>query len=491
MNKINAIIINYNTKTSTCNCIKLLKENLQAIKSSIIVIDNASSDGSQQEIATKYPDIALIRNTMNKGFAFACNQAANLSRNADFLLFANSDTKPETDTVKKMIAFMKNNPSTAITGAKLINSNGSNQHSFSSWPDLTNELIGNRLLQIIKPEKYPSKHQKIKTPLKVQSIIGAFFIIRNDIFKQVKGFDERFFFFMEETDLCRKIINSNLDIIFHPEIKVTHLQGESANKNPEWSRHNFYRSKYQFLNKWNGKKILTIIYLKNITTITVKISIYLFFNILSLFLYKKLKNKFQIAYWLLKNHFLGFPPYIKTQKIHMESIPEKHLKQLDNELKVSDDFIFSITQKNTITVMLKSEKTLKKFINNHAMILSIGIPVLRISSLITIKKTDTLQRIGIEMSSIDNIEFLHDFLNKNEESQVGTRDNIFNMLKDIILTLEEKQVFLQNIQLNDFIISYKKETPDILEIFLINMTKVHFGFFFINKTDLTSLNKLF
>ena len=491
MNEVNAIIINYNTKTLTCNCIKLLKENLQGIKNSILVVDNASNDDSLNTIKKEHPDVSLIKNSINTGFAFACNQAANISYNADFLLFANSDTEPEANAIKKMLEFMKNNPLAAIVGAKLINPDGSIQHSFANWPCLTNEFLGTKLLQIINPEKYPKKSHKIKTHLKVTSVIGAFFMIRNDVFKQIKGFDERFFFFMEETDLCRKIINKKLDIIFNPEIEVTHLQGKSANKNPEWSRHNFYRSKYQFINKWDGKTILALIYLKNMTTISLKISFYFLLNILSLLLCKKLKIKLRISYWLLKNHFLGFPPYIKKQIINTKPIPQITLNNFKNELKIFNDYNILITQQDSVVIIFQKKQILKNFIKNHAKIQSIGIPVLNISSSFSMEGTGPFAGTGIEMKETANIEFLDDFLRNNQDTSIQIKDNIFNLLKTMILIMEKKQLFLKDIKLNDFIISHTKGAPDNFKIFLINMNKVHFGFFFIHKTDIKSLNKIF
>lgn len=302
MRKLLIIIINYNTKDLIDTCLKELMSLLNGLNYLITVVDNASNDGSIDLIKSKYKEVFLIENKKNIGFGAACNQAIKANPEYDYYLFVNSDTKPLKDSIRKMMEYMDKNPDCGILGSKLLNNDGSMQNSFANYPAFKTELFGKKIFQIINPKQNPHKRLKINSPLEVESVVGAFFMIRSKDFLNVSGFDERFFFFMEETDLCRQINLKGHKVIYHPEIQVIHYQGKSANKNPKWSRYNFYKSKYQFFKKWDGNLIFCIVYLINIFCFVIKSFFYLFINIITFFIIKHFREKFELASWLLSKH---------------------------------------------------------------------------------------------------------------------------------------------------------------------------------------------
>ncbi|EKD27784.1 MAG: glycosyltransferase family 2 [uncultured bacterium] len=308
MHSVNAVIINYNTKDLADQCIASLSAELKIFSSSLItVIDNASKDGSAELIKRKYPEVNLISNDSNMGFGRAANKAVQLSPESLYVLFVNTDTLPENGIVKKMYDYMEVNKNCGILSPRLLNEDLSYQNSVANWPSLYNEILGKRLCRLFFPAKYLDKTKEINTPIKVESVVGAFFMIRFECLKEVKGFDERYFFFLEETDLCRKMMGIKKDVIFNPFISIVHLQGASANKNKIWSRHNFFRSKYQFLKEWDGNFVLYTVYFKNFTVTFIKTLVYFIAACLFLFMNPEINQKLKVAAWLFVNHFKGFP----------------------------------------------------------------------------------------------------------------------------------------------------------------------------------------
>jgi GT2 family glycosyltransferase len=247
---ISVIIVNWNTKELLRNCLNSLYQTVHNLFLEIIVVDNASSDGSIAMLEKDFSSVIRIVNKKNRGFGAANNQALAIMK-GKYALLLNSDTVVTPEAVKKLWDFCETNEKAAIVCGQLLNADGTKQNSIASFPSLLTLAANMSLLEFLFPGRYPSKRYKRKSPIEVDSAIGACMMIRKKSLDKAGVFDERYFFFFEETDLAYTMRLKGWKIYHVPDALVYHLQGQSIGHNIS-SRIEFYRSRYQFLRKWHS-----------------------------------------------------------------------------------------------------------------------------------------------------------------------------------------------------------------------------------------------
>jgi hypothetical protein len=201
-------------------------------------------------LETEFPSVVRIVNKENKGFGAANNQAFAIMK-GKYALLLNTDTVVTPEAVKKIWDFCEANDKAAIVCGQLLNADGSKQNSIASFPGLLTLAANTSLLEYLFPGRYPSKRYKHTSPIEVDSAIGACMMIRKKALDAAGAFDERYFFFFEETDLAYTMRFQGWKIYQVPDALIYHLQGQSIGHNIS-SRIEFYRSRYQFLRKWHG-----------------------------------------------------------------------------------------------------------------------------------------------------------------------------------------------------------------------------------------------
>ncbi|HZI32972.1 MAG TPA: glycosyltransferase family 2 protein, partial [Candidatus Binatia bacterium] len=137
----------------------------------------------------------------------------------------------------------------AVAGAQLLNANGSRQNSIANFPTLATELLNKSLLRRLWPKKFPGKEQVFDAPVAVETVVGAFMLIRKSVWDMLGGLDERFFFFFEETDFCRQVRLKNLRVMHLPQVRVWHGQGQTAKQVSAAARIEYWRSRYTYFAK--------------------------------------------------------------------------------------------------------------------------------------------------------------------------------------------------------------------------------------------------
>lgn len=176
----------------------------------IIIIDNGSTDGTEVMIREKFPSLQYLKNNENKGFAASANMGITRAK-GDYLLFLNSDTRLIDGEVVKMLHFMEEHKDVGICGPQLVFPDMRFQRSLAVVPSLLSELLP-QFLRISSPQSPITNHRSPVTShqssitshciIDVPSLIGAAILVRKSLLKRLGGFDEQFFFFLEETDLC-------------------------------------------------------------------------------------------------------------------------------------------------------------------------------------------------------------------------------------------------------------------------------------------------
>ena len=230
--KISVIIVSFNTRDLLRECIESLLREAGGVSHEIIVVDNASHDGSMEMVAAEFPDVRLIRNDHNLGFAGANNRAFEIARGA-YLVLLNSDAFPGPNGLALSIMHMENNPRAGIGGARLIGRDGSWQPAARMFPSPLNEFLKISGLAASYPSsRFIGRADRTwadpDQAAAVDWVPGAYCIIRRDVLDKVGGFDERFFLYYEEVDLCRRIAAAGYEAWYWPDVVVVHLGGESS-----------------------------------------------------------------------------------------------------------------------------------------------------------------------------------------------------------------------------------------------------------------------
>jgi len=298
---VSIIVVNWNTRELLLDCLKSIYDTTTGLDIEVIVVDNGSQDGSSKVVKDTFPQVKLIQNSENKGFARANNQALSIAAGR-YLLLLNSDAVLTDGSLAGLVTFMDKTPDAGIAACQYLNRDGSKQNSFDNFPTLATELLNKSLLKILFPKKYPSKKKEYHEPMEVDSTIGACMIVQKEAIKQVGMLDEDYFFFLEETDWCFRMHEAGWKIYHLPHIKVYHLQGQSKEKNPSKAWTEYYRSSYIFFKK---RRSIFSYYTLRITRIF-KLTINLLLVMLGLFitlgLDKGLKRRFRIYSDLLIWH---------------------------------------------------------------------------------------------------------------------------------------------------------------------------------------------
>lgn len=225
---------------------------LKPVINDIVVVDNGSDDGTGAMLAARFPAVSCIRNEENRGFAAAVNEGIRRS-SGRFVLFLNSDTRLIPGEMRRMLAFMEHEPNAGITGPQLIYEDGRPQRSFALEPSLALELLPRPLLELLLPGRFRTKGAGLSAPHDVHSLIGAAIMVRRELLDELEGFDERFFFFLEETDLCIRAGRRSYRVVFFPGARLIHLQGQTVSRSWVKGRIEYAISLYKFLGKHHSR----------------------------------------------------------------------------------------------------------------------------------------------------------------------------------------------------------------------------------------------
>ena len=243
---VSIVIITKDTRELLEGCLRSVKKDpsLNTPATEIIIIDNASSDGTDSLVRQTFPDVIYIKNEVNAGFAAAVNRASRAAA-GKYILFLNSDTLLIEGEVAKMVGIADGMHNLGIMGPQLVYGDLSAQRSVAFVPGLKGEIIpGSRR---IKKKGTPDDVAD------VESLIGAAILVRKSAFDAIGGFDERFFFFLEETDLCVRMRAAGCRVVFYPAARVIHLQGKTVRKTWVRGRLEYNISLRKFIRKHHAR----------------------------------------------------------------------------------------------------------------------------------------------------------------------------------------------------------------------------------------------
>ncbi|MFW9263326.1 glycosyltransferase family 2 protein [Nostoc sp. CALU 546] len=227
---VSIILVNYNGAEILLDCLNSIQKFIDIPNYEIILVDNASSDSSVELVAANYPEIRLVKQIENRGFGAGNNVGAKLAT-GEFLFLLNTDTILISNILPHLIQLMQADPQVGIIGPKLLNPDRSLQISVSPALGIKGEYEARQMHQayqnISQQSLIEKKFQKIQ---EVDIVVGAAFFIRSSLFHDLGGFDENFFMYFEESDLCQRAQYRGYKIIYTPDISLIHLKGYSIQK---------------------------------------------------------------------------------------------------------------------------------------------------------------------------------------------------------------------------------------------------------------------
>ncbi|MEJ2210931.1 MAG: glycosyltransferase family 2 protein [Anaerolineae bacterium] len=258
------VTVSYNTRDLLADCLAAAQAGLahSGLAGEIWVVDNASADGSAEMVRRRFPDVRLLAHDENVGFAAGNNLAL---REMDpgseagprHVLFLNPDTRVLGDALGEMVRFLDATPGAGAAGAALVHGDGGFQHSAFAFPGLVQIFLDffplhHRLLDSRLNGRYPRRRYEAGRPFPVDHPLGAALMVRGETLAQVGGFDERFFMYCEEIDLCRRIWAAGWRIYTLPGARIVHLVGQSTGQFRDRMFVALWRSRFLMFHKHEG-----------------------------------------------------------------------------------------------------------------------------------------------------------------------------------------------------------------------------------------------
>jgi len=254
--KLSVVIICWNDLRVIRECLHSIFAGTQSADFEVIVSDNGSTDGSVQFIHENYPQVRVVENGANLGFAKG-NNAGIRAAQGELVLILNPDTIIHEGSMDRFIAFADQHPEVGAFGCRVLNLDGTYQVSCRLFPTMKRFWVSalylhrlGRFSSLFNFEEYEGWKGESERQIDWQS--GCCVMIRGPLLKSLGGFDEQFFYHFEEVDLCRRVWDSGVSIVFTPEATITHLGGQSVSRFPIRFEIEKYRSRYRYFYKHFG-----------------------------------------------------------------------------------------------------------------------------------------------------------------------------------------------------------------------------------------------
>ncbi len=252
---LDIIIVNWNAGAQLTDCLRSVAGESGSVKlDRVVVVDNASRDDSLDGIETLGLPLTLIQNKENRGFGAACNQGAKDSR-ADQLLFLNPDTRVCPEALGQAVACLEGGEGIGIVGVQLVDAEGRPHRScarFPSFARLLGEMLG---LSKLLPQFFHGVFMRDwdhGQSREVDHVMGAFFLTRRNLFESLRGFDERFFVYLEDLDFSLRAEQTGWGAFYLASAQVYHRSGGTSEQVKGWRLSYLLRSRFRYAGKHMG-----------------------------------------------------------------------------------------------------------------------------------------------------------------------------------------------------------------------------------------------
>ena len=231
---VSVIIVSWNTKDKLNDCLNSIYRQAPKLTYEVIVVDNASGDGSAEMAKREFSEAILLQNDENKGFAAANNIGMAVAKGR-YILLLNSDTIVSDNAIEQVVSFADSHLESAVVGCRVLNPDGTLQQTCFMFPSLLNMLLSSTYLYKLFPKsKFFGREQMTwwdrNDVREVDVVTGCFMLVRREAINQAGLMDERFFMYGEETDWCYRFKQAGWKIVFAPVGRIIHFGGASSSK---------------------------------------------------------------------------------------------------------------------------------------------------------------------------------------------------------------------------------------------------------------------
>ncbi|HUR81197.1 MAG TPA: glycosyltransferase family 2 protein [Thermoanaerobaculia bacterium] len=229
---VSIIVVNFNTRELLAACLQSLAEHVR-VEHDVVVIDNASADGSADMVRTRFPHVRVIAMETNRGFAASVNEGIRAT-SGQYVCWLNPDARLLNDGLPEVIAYLDEHPEAGVVGPQVVNPDGSMQHSSRMFPTVSAAFFNrNSLMTRFFPEnrfsrRYLGMDRDRETVHQTDWVSGACLIHR----RELGELDERFFLYMEDIDFCLRATRAGWKVMYHPALRVMHHIGGSSRHMP-------------------------------------------------------------------------------------------------------------------------------------------------------------------------------------------------------------------------------------------------------------------
>jgi GT2 family glycosyltransferase len=231
---ISVVIVNWNTRDILRDCLKTIYEQTARVDFEVVVVDNASEDGSVEMVRSEFPQAVLLANQKNVGYAAANNQGMKIA-GGRYVLVLNSDTLILDGAIDKMVEFADAHPGAGVLGCRVRNADGTLQPTCFMFPSALNSFLSALYLNKLFPRSRFFGREAMSwwdrnDVREVEVVTGCFMLVRKEALDEIGLMDERFFMYAEETDWCWRFRKAGWQVLFTPTAEIVHLGGQSTAK---------------------------------------------------------------------------------------------------------------------------------------------------------------------------------------------------------------------------------------------------------------------
>lgn len=257
--KLSIVILCWNDLAVIGDCLQSIYAGTHSTSFEVIVSDNGSTDESVPFIRQHYPQVHVIQNGVNLRFAKG-NNVGFRECQGEYVLILNPDTIIHPGALDRIVEFADKHPEAGAIGCRVVNPDGSYQEHVRPLPTIRSMWMDNlrlgglsRFAKVFSGGAYTGwKGEGERT---VGWLAGCFILMRGDLLRQLKGFDEQFFYYYEDTDLCRRVWQAGYTVLYTPDISIIHLKGHSTKKRfPLGFELDKYVTLYRYFYKWGGRR---------------------------------------------------------------------------------------------------------------------------------------------------------------------------------------------------------------------------------------------
>lgn len=254
---LSIVVVSWNVRELLRCCLRSVFTSWPEIERlQVIVVDNASSDGSAEMVATEFPRVQVIRNEVNRGFAAANNQGLALALGR-YAMLLNPDTEVVGDALPTMVRFADTHPDVAVVGPCLLDVDKTPQLSRYRFPTFATALFESTWLQPVAPRRLLARYYALDLPpdepCDVDWVRGAALLVRRRAIEQVGLLDENYFMYSEELDWCRRFRAAGWRVVYLPTAQIVHYEGKSSEQAVAARHIHFQTSKVYYFRKYHGR----------------------------------------------------------------------------------------------------------------------------------------------------------------------------------------------------------------------------------------------